>query len=531
MKRHRLERLSLPFRLPGALREFLSQRMTVAEAEGAVKRALAAREERFLELARTELYGRAESPYRRLLEHAGCGVGDLDAHVRRDGLEATLELLAREGVHLTDAESKGRQEVVRGSLRFRVAPRSLEPAAAEVGFVSASSGSRGDPVLAVSSLGWLGEEAPGVALFLAAHALLGRAFATFEPLVPGGAGIKFLLMAGRFGVRADRRFARVVPSHTRTERVYNRLVAYELAALSSLFGAGVPRPRFVDPADPSSIVDWAVAVRRSGRQACLRTVASNAARIARAALELGRPLDGLTFIATGEPLTETKKRVMEEAGAGVTLLYGYEPGPTRVGYGCAEPAQVDDMHVCEDRVAVIEHPSPLGGTDPAIRPLLFTTLSSRAPRLQLNVAAGDYAALERRPCGCALGRAGLTLHIHRVRSYEKLSSEGMNVVLDRLHEILDAALPSELGGGPGDYQLVEEEDALGQTRLTLLIDPSLGAVDEARALACVHGGLQRSGGAARYQAKAWEQYGTLRVRREAPRTSAHGKVLPLHIER
>jgi hypothetical protein len=180
---------------------------------------------------------------------------------------------------------------------------------------------------------------------------------------------------------------------------------------------------------------------------------------------------------------------------------------------------------------VIEQPSPIAAGEPPIRPLLFTTLYPSAARLQLNVATGDYAVVERRSCGCTLGRAGLSLHIHRVRSYEKLATEGMNYVLDGLPEALEGTLPLEFGGGPGDYQLLEEEDAGGQTRLTLLIAPAVGMVDEARALACLQEALERSGGAHQYMARAWQQYGTLRVRREEPHASSRGKVLPLHLDR
>ena len=265
-------------------------------------------------------------------------------------------------------------------------------------------------MLWVHSNGWRGE-APAVGIFLSAHGLLGHALATFEPMVPGAPGVQFLLQAARFRIPSEGWFGRVVPTHTRLERAYNRVAAYELVVLARLFGPGFAWPRLVDPAHPQPIIDWIGEVRRSGRMACVRTVASNAARIARAAIESGASLEGATFIASGEPVTEAKMRVIEEAGAKATALYGYTPGAAHVGYGCADPLHTDEMHVNEHTLAVIEHPSPIAGSDPPIRPLLFTTLYPSAARLQLNGAIGDYAVLERRACGCALGRAGLSLHI------------------------------------------------------------------------------------------------------------------------
>jgi hypothetical protein len=522
--------LLLPFKLPGALREFLGVQMTVSEAELALRDALETREERFLEIARSQIYERPGSPYLRLLEHASCALGDLEDEVRRRGLEATLERLAAGGVYLTDAESKGRKEVVRGSLQFHVSPRSIESASSRAGLVMESSGSSGAATRAVGEFRWLASEAVVVGVFLSAHRLLGSALAAFEPIVPGAPGVQFLLQAARFGIRTERWFGRVVPSHTRLQRAYYRSVACELAAVCRLSGRRFPVPRLVDPADPRPIIDWITDVRRTGREACVRTVASNAARIARRALELGAKLDGTTFVASGEPLTDAKRRAMDEAGARVTVQYGFNPG-THVGFGCAAPLHIDEMHVNEQSLAVIEHPSPIKGGERPIRPLLFTTLYPFSARLQLNVANGDYAVVERRDCGCALGRAGLSMHIHRVRSFEKLASEGMNYMFEDLAEALEETLPSQFGGGPGDYQLVEEEDAGGQSRLTLLIHPDVGNVDELQALACLQEALEEGGPVPRYMARAWQQYGTLRLRREAPRASSRGKVLPLHIER
>jgi hypothetical protein len=162
----------------------------------------------------------------------------------------------------------------------------------------------------------------------------------------------------------------------------------------------------------------------------------------------------------------------------------------------------------------------------------LTTLShSATARLLLNVENGDYAALGRRNCGCALDRAGFKLHLHHIRSYEKFTSEGMNYFYGDLFEFFEKILPSEFGGGPGDYQLVEEEDEKGQTRLTLVIRPEVGGVDEAEILLRLKDKLAEGSSANRFQARVWQDAGTFRIRREAPYASARGKILPLHISR
>jgi hypothetical protein len=78
-------------------------------------------------LADSQIYGSPNSPYLKLLRHAGCDLSDLDRQVRRHGLEPTLAKLAGEGVYLTSDEFKGKSEVVRGKESFRVSPRDFAP--------------------------------------------------------------------------------------------------------------------------------------------------------------------------------------------------------------------------------------------------------------------------------------------------------------------------------------------------------------------------------------------------------------------
>jgi hypothetical protein len=210
-------------------------------------------------------------------------------------------------------------------------------------------------------------------------------------------------------------------------------------------------------------------------------------------------------------------------------MYGFEPGSVWAGQGCAEPIHVDEMHVSLNTLAVVESPHALRRGESTVHPLLYTTLYDSAGRLLLNAENGDYASLDERDCGCAMQALGLTLHIHDVRSYEKFTAEGMNYPIAELAEILESRLPAAFGGGPCDYQLVEEEDAGGQTRLALRIHPRLGAVDEAQVLGRLVDELRGADRTQRFMTESWRHAGTFRVQRDPPRASLRGKTLPVHL--
>lgn len=56
-------------------------------------------------------------------------------------------------------------------------------------------------------------------------------------------------------------------------------------------------------------------------------------------------------------------------------------------------------------------------------------------------------------------RLGWTLHLHGIRSVEKLTAAGMTFLDSDVIRVLEEVLPGRFGGGPTHYQLVEEEDA------------------------------------------------------------------------
>jgi hypothetical protein len=72
------------------------------------------------------IYRHPSSPYLALLRHAGCERGDLEALVRRDGLDRALHTLRDAGVYVTFEEFKGRTPIVRGTTTITASARDFD---------------------------------------------------------------------------------------------------------------------------------------------------------------------------------------------------------------------------------------------------------------------------------------------------------------------------------------------------------------------------------------------------------------------
>jgi hypothetical protein len=511
-----------------SLKDFLRETMTVEQAKSKIEKAMELRASTFLNLTRQRIYGQPNSPYLKLLKLAGCGFSDLETHVRRNGLEATLEKLAKEGVYLTADEYKGKHEIIRGGQRLSVRPADFDRPNSGPGLMTQSSGTRNRPVRALISLDWLSIRALGFGVFFDAHDLFSCVHAIYEPILPVTTGIHNILQNAKFGITTDRWFAYGIPTNGLLEAWYHRFVTRLVVVTGRRLGHRFPNPHFINRSPMRLLVNWASESQKRGYGCCIKTTASNATRIARTAWEMGVSLNDTRFISTGEPFTESKHESIKRVGANAIPRYSYGGGIS-VGLGCANRAFLDEVHVNQHFLAMIQHPRPVTSQGGFVHPLLCTTLSPSAPKLLLNVDNGDYATLIKRNCGCALEKAGLRLHLHNIRSYEKLTSEGMNYFYGDLFELLEKHLPSEFGGSSGDYQLVEEEDGTGQTRLTLVVHPEVRELDIERILSRLRTHLALGSSGNRFMTKIWESAGTFRVKRQIPYVSSRGKILPLHI--
>ena len=94
---------------------------------------------------------------------------------------------------------------------------------------------------------------------------------------------------------------------------------------------------------------------------------------------------------------------------------------------------------------------------------------------------------------------------------------------------MEDVLPQRFGGGPTDYQLVEEEGAGGRSRIVLCVAPRLGPLDEHDVAETALSFLRSQGPAESMMAKIWEAGETLQVARREPVVTQAGKVLPLQV--
>jgi hypothetical protein len=505
---------------------FLRNPIGLEEARANLHRRLEHREPDFLHLVRRTIYQHPRSPYRPLLNLAGCEYGDLKRLVREDGLEGALQNLYRHGVYLTVDEFKGKRPIVRGNTTFAVNPSQFHNPLSVSHVPARTSGSRsgGTPVLI--DLAFVRDCA--VNKFLALNARNGVGWAHALWCIPGGGALVQLLRLSGFGAPWTHWFSQVDPAALGLHPRY-RWSGWLLRWASLLAGVPLPRPRYVPLSNPLPIASWMAEVRRAGGTPNLFTFPSSAVRLCQVAREAGLDLSGAYFTLVGEPFTEARLATIRRSGARAAPRYSsIESGP--VGYACLAAEAADDLHLLHDLQALIQPGPDAQISELPGNSLLLSSLRLTTPFILLNVSLGDQGVLVRRTCGCPLERLGWPTHLHTIRSFEKLTAGGMTFPDTDLIPVLEEVLPSRFGGAPTDYQLVEEEAANGQPCVRLLVHPAVGPLDPGAVAEAFLTAISRGSGVERVMGLAWRQANFLRVERRAPLATATGKILHLHVE-
>lgn len=298
--------------------------------------------------------------------------------------------------------------------------------------------------------------------------------------------------------------------------------------MSRLFGVPIPHPEPIGPEQALRITRWAAANIKEYGACLIITLVSNALRICLAAKEEGIDLTGAVLWGGGEPPTPAKVREITRVGA--RWIPGYwitEMGP--VGMGCGHPIDVNDIHLFKDMLVII--PYAPEETQDIYHVFYFTTLLPSAPKILLNVESDDWGIMETRSCGCPLESYGFDQHLRGIHSRRKLTGEGVTLVGSEMIYILEELLPSRFGGDPSNYQLVEEEDNSGFTRVRLFISPKVTIRDENEVVEFILGALKRTSVAADMAQAIWREARTLQIKKAEPLLTARGKLMPLYVKR
>jgi phenylacetate-coenzyme A ligase PaaK-like adenylate-forming protein len=441
-------------------------------------------------------------------------------------LEDTLRTLREAGVYVTFEEFKGRQPMVRGGRVISVQARDFDNPYLRHYYEAETGGTTGPATRVPVDWETIAARAPQLMLARHAHGVLHAPMAVWRGILPDHSGLNSILHATRYGQVPDRWFSPVV-GRDPSPSLGHRLATRYIVRAGRLLGTPIPEPELVPLDCAHTVAHWVADALATRGAVLLSCHVSLALRVALAAQECGLELTGATFMGGGEPPTPAKVRAIERAGVRWVSTYFFAEAGA-VGLGCARPADPTDVHLMKDTLALIQSPRQVPDTGATVGLFLVTSLLLEAPKLLLNVESDDYGLVEGRRCGCALEACGLTEHLRHIRSLRKLTGEGVTLLASDLVRILEEELPACFGGSPLDYQLLEEEDERGFTRLNLLVHPRIELPDETLVIDTVHRLLQESSALANAARAIWQQARTLRLQRGEPITTARGKQMPLH---
>jgi hypothetical protein len=524
-----LEYLNMFAQFPIALRRFLKHRLTLEEARRIVRERMELRAENLLRLAAQNIYNYPRSPYLALLEHAGCELGDLRALVKAKGLEGALRELRAAGVYIAFEEFKGRKPIVRNGLQLRVTERDFDNPFARRDFTLPTGGSTGRASSVGVDLDHIAAHAPNQLITLSAQGLLNVPNVIWYGILPDFTPSKLLL---QFYIDQVPKiwFSHIGWRDSSSWLKYDAATSYILFWMR-IFGAKTALPRIVRLGDAHIIARTVAALSQVHGQCFLSTQISRAVRVAVAARQAGLDFTGVTIRGGGEPITPGKVRAIEQSGARYLSNYATTDTGGALASGCARPADAGDVHLHKDNFALVTFPHPVESFGVTVPAFNVTTLSPTAPKLMLNVELDDYGVVEERGCGCELETYGYTTHLRGIRSFSKLTGEGVTLIGDELIRILDQVLPARFGGSPLDYQWVEQEDSHGLTRMALIVSPRVALDDERAVIECVLNALRESSGMADAARMIWQHAETLQIKRMEPIWSGRGKLMPLHLDR
>ncbi|MFC1846431.1 hypothetical protein ACFLYS_00015 [Chloroflexota bacterium] len=511
------------------MRRFLKETLTLEQCLEIISDGLENREQNLLHTVKKTIYENENSPFLKLLHLAGCEYGDFEKLVLADGVEASLHKLKTKGVYISLEEFKGKQAAVRGSRSLTFRESDFDNPLIEKQFETCTGGSRSHGTKVIMNFVRYHKYAAHNRATLEAHGAYGSPAVLWLPIMPSAAWLFTVMRLSKIGIPTIKWFSQVDAGRIKPQ-LSKRMATYYAIYAGRLSRAAFPKPEYVDLSQSSRVSTYVAEVLKEGKGCLVETYTNSAVRVCQAAVEKGLDLRGAIFGVAGEPLTETKAREIRASGAGIINMYG-GTDIGLIGFGCANPLIADDVHQFTDNRAIIQHKRKVPYGDVEVDAFLFTSLSPVSAKILLNVENGDYGVIEKRDCDCYLEKLGYKYHVHSIRGFDKLTGEGMTFLGTNLLKIMEEMLPAKFGGASIDYQMVEEEDEKGHTRVSVVVSPEVGEIDENEVIRTILSELGKGKDTQRMMAEMWSQANTLRVKRIRPYTTAASKLLTLHINK
>lgn len=511
------------------LRRVIKNPLTYDTSKSILRERLGKRNENFLESVEKTIYAHDSSPYKKLLEHAGLRFADVQRLVMTKGIESALRDLYDKGVYIDILEFKGKKTTVRGKAAFNFKEKDFSNPLLTKGVDTRSGGTRSGGTQIMVPLEYIEQHNPyGV---FAAHEnnIIDKPSIIWLPILPAGEGLFFNLRFTAMGVPPVKWFSQVDARYIKPS-LNDRMKTKMTILMARYYGKKIPEPEFVDIRRTAEIARWMAGNMGTASGYSVITYASSALRLIMEAKKKGLDLGNTVFWLMGEPLTGKIFQEIRDYGCTAYSLFGCNELMI-IGQGCANPDKPDDMHFCKDKLAVIQAETAVEHSDMTVDAFYFSTILKSSPKIFLNTQTGDYGIVETRNCGCGFEDIGFTEHIHTIRSFEKLTAEGAAFIGSDLIPLIQQILPSEFGGDATDYQIVEEADESGLSRLFIFISPDIGEIDHKKIRERVFEVLSSGEYSHTYSRSFWTQADTVRIKRENPIPTARGKIVPLYIRK
>lgn len=513
------------------LRNFLQEPLSREEAYYQIGHQLEQRQQSFLLMVKRGIYEEPQSPYRRLLHNAGITYEDIASRIQQIGVEPLLGELFDAGVYVTLNEFKSRQPIQRPGFECVTKPSDFDNPLIKQQYEGQTGGTRSKGHRIIIDFDALTHEAAYTHRLLECFKLHDRPHASWRIPPPGVAGIKMMFRCVKNGIHVEKWFTPIRLFQwpdTITRYLKHYAFLYYTLHTSRIMGNPIPTPEYVPYSQAHRIARWLEKQVQHGQPAALDTTPSAAVRICQAALQNRIDIHGTFFQLGGEPLTEGKFNHICQAGCRAVTYYSMaEVG--RISTPCPNASCPDDTHLLIDKLAVLQRPTTME-IDSPVDGFYYTTLLLSCPKLMLNVESGDYGNLEKRTCGCLWEKAGFPMHMSNIRSYEKLTTEGMHFLGSEIYFLIENTLPQKYGGCSTNYQLLEREKD-GLTRLYIVISPQIGELNEVDVVDTVVEELRKLPGAMAMVTRLLASGNTIQVLRREPYTTRVGKTFPIHIEK